>query len=544
MLRLHQTFGAHTGRVLSVAEDVTRFGRLPDNDVSFDPHADLDASGRHAEIRREGQSWVLVDVGSRNGTLVGGQRVTRHVLADGDEIEFGLGGPRVRVEMVHAPLEIAAAQGGRGWSGEPTGAATPIHHEGPPASFAGPPTPSRPDAANGPGYGAPPAFPGGGVPSTPAPPAGGPYGPPPLEPGAKQFGQRTVGLMIDAAVQQERKRQGFRSTGEIRALASEAAQRSSRGLRFVVLLLTMLVLVVFAAVVGLFFYERHTEQRLRSENVELQEQLAALGESDDAERQRLEDRIQELNDQLSDHQDDAGAVIAERNAGAVFLLAIAGGTERLHPVCSAFAVEPDLLATNAHCVGVLERAIGHELRVEVRSNGGSEPPREVVQMWRHPAYDAAERAPTPDVGLLRIAPAVSELVTLASVAEVEQLRVGEDMFVLGFSSEGRADRPGVTLTSGVVGRLTAFDGGAAGASSRHLLSHSAFADHGSEGAPVFDRRGRVVAINAGNHRGSQDPPERWPGARRGGDTRHYAWAVRADLLLQLVMGLQQQESGQ
>lgn len=101
-IRLHQTFGAHAGRTRELDQDVITFGRLPTSDVAFDPHADLDASGNHAEIRREGVTWVLRDSGSRNGTLVAGRPVQRHELADGEEIEFGTGGPRIRIELVQS----------------------------------------------------------------------------------------------------------------------------------------------------------------------------------------------------------------------------------------------------------------------------------------------------------------------------------------------------------------------------------------------------------------------------------------------------------
>lgn len=108
-IRLHQTFGAHAGRTRELDQDVITFGRLPTCDFAFDPHADLDASGSHAEIRREGAVWVLRDAGSRNGTLVAGRPVQRHELAQGDEIEFGTGGPRVRVELVQPAQGTMAA---------------------------------------------------------------------------------------------------------------------------------------------------------------------------------------------------------------------------------------------------------------------------------------------------------------------------------------------------------------------------------------------------------------------------------------------------
>ncbi len=99
MIRLHQSFGAHAGRVLNFKQDLIRFGRLPECEVAFDPNVDLDASGRHAEVRRRGAEYVLTDVGSRNGTWINGRRVQEAVLATGDEIEFGPGGPRIRVEV-------------------------------------------------------------------------------------------------------------------------------------------------------------------------------------------------------------------------------------------------------------------------------------------------------------------------------------------------------------------------------------------------------------------------------------------------------------
>lgn len=76
-----------------------RFGRHPGNDVAFDTHRDLDASAWHAELRREKDGWALVDVGSSNGTFVGGRKVSRHVIRPSQEceVEFGNGGPRIRV---------------------------------------------------------------------------------------------------------------------------------------------------------------------------------------------------------------------------------------------------------------------------------------------------------------------------------------------------------------------------------------------------------------------------------------------------------------
>jgi pSer/pThr/pTyr-binding forkhead associated (FHA) protein len=76
-----------------------RFGRHPECEVSFDPYRDIDASSRHAELRNVDAGWVLVDLGSSNGTYVEGHRVTETPVAQNVpvSIEFGPGGPRVRL---------------------------------------------------------------------------------------------------------------------------------------------------------------------------------------------------------------------------------------------------------------------------------------------------------------------------------------------------------------------------------------------------------------------------------------------------------------
>ena len=95
-----------------------RFGRHPECEVSFDPQRDIDASSRHAELRTVDGGWVLVDLGSSNGTYVHGHRITETpVVRDvALVIEFGPGGPRVRLfvgddqaieALPPAPLEAA-----------------------------------------------------------------------------------------------------------------------------------------------------------------------------------------------------------------------------------------------------------------------------------------------------------------------------------------------------------------------------------------------------------------------------------------------------
>ena len=62
-------------------------GRSRDCDVTLD---DANVSRRHAELRREGATWVVADLGSTNGVKVNGHRVSEQPLQPGDEITLGI----------------------------------------------------------------------------------------------------------------------------------------------------------------------------------------------------------------------------------------------------------------------------------------------------------------------------------------------------------------------------------------------------------------------------------------------------------------------
>ncbi len=74
------------GQRVVLAEVVTTVGRLPDCGVQL---VDASVSRVHAEVRARGDGFVVVDLGSTNGTRVNGVRVGERALADGDELQFG-----------------------------------------------------------------------------------------------------------------------------------------------------------------------------------------------------------------------------------------------------------------------------------------------------------------------------------------------------------------------------------------------------------------------------------------------------------------------
>lgn len=71
---------------IAITRAPVTIGRLSTNDVVL---ADSNVSRRHAELRRSGDGWQLVDLGSTNGTAVNGRPISEHSLVHGDRITIG-----------------------------------------------------------------------------------------------------------------------------------------------------------------------------------------------------------------------------------------------------------------------------------------------------------------------------------------------------------------------------------------------------------------------------------------------------------------------
>jgi hypothetical protein len=75
-----------TGERVGLLDRTIVIGRLPECDI---PVNDPNVSRRHAEVRPIGSGWIVVDLGSTNGTRVNGVTVREQALRPGDEVTVG-----------------------------------------------------------------------------------------------------------------------------------------------------------------------------------------------------------------------------------------------------------------------------------------------------------------------------------------------------------------------------------------------------------------------------------------------------------------------
>jgi pSer/pThr/pTyr-binding forkhead associated (FHA) protein len=78
--------GPNAGARFLLDANVTTVGRHPDADIFLD---DVTVSRRHSEFLREGSSFQIKDLGSLNGTYLGGERIDTARLEDGAEVQVG-----------------------------------------------------------------------------------------------------------------------------------------------------------------------------------------------------------------------------------------------------------------------------------------------------------------------------------------------------------------------------------------------------------------------------------------------------------------------
>jgi hypothetical protein len=78
--------GPNAGSRFLLDKELTTAGRHPESDIFLD---DVTVSRRHAEFSRTGESFIVRDVGSLNGTYLNRERIDSSQLSNGDEVQIG-----------------------------------------------------------------------------------------------------------------------------------------------------------------------------------------------------------------------------------------------------------------------------------------------------------------------------------------------------------------------------------------------------------------------------------------------------------------------
>lgn len=92
--------GREVVRKRFVGRPLISLGRADRCDVPVQSTRAARVSKHHARLRFGGREWLLEDLGSKNGTLLNGERVQRNPVRANDVIELGAGGPRLMVESM------------------------------------------------------------------------------------------------------------------------------------------------------------------------------------------------------------------------------------------------------------------------------------------------------------------------------------------------------------------------------------------------------------------------------------------------------------
>jgi V8-like Glu-specific endopeptidase len=401
MLRILHTAGRRAPAIEHFGQARLCIGTAPGSDVAYAAGIDPGVMPRHAEIRREGAAYYLIDLGTPTGTFVNRVRVGRHALRNGDLVHIGgAGGPELRVEIAEAAAVSADADG--------------------------------------------------------------------------RVDLETAARLVRAAVLQD----GLphdRAAAIIEHRVGEAKRRAA--IRTWLLALGVLVSLGATLVAAALVYRS-------------QRAAAALAEEAGMKGAPAARPVGEIPTHVY-----TGRAIYDENRAALYVIGYVNGN-KVGGVCTAFAIRPDVLATNAHCILALREHQGMPIVTQNDSNGKVRFTIRATQM--HPDYKAkSASADSPDVGLLRASGRLPKLVTLASDAELRAIGPGDDAYVLGFPGRVMDPvSPSATFLKGHIGRTMSLDERPAAPDLSVLLLHDAVTRGGNSGSPIFNQYGHVIGIHA------------------------------------------------
>ncbi len=448
--------GFSAGTISVFSKPYIAIGRHPASDLRFDADKELDVSARHAALLKQGEHWHLRDLGSRNGTLVNGHKITKDTkLDDTDQIRLGANGPTVEFRLVSdsTPDTVSAPRP------------------------AGEPQAMRPSVETAPGAGA-------GARSSRTSTSQKIR----AEVQRQTKGLRTVTavlfgvliLVVAAFVVENRRQEGLREH-EAQAMqaridsvlaASEAAVQSLKG-----------------QVAGL----ADALHRSQSEVERLNRDLASARVSgDDQQVEALRARLSTATDALRNQQVAAQvdySAIYQANQDAVAMIYVEFGPGEVF-TGTAFAItKGGVMITNRHVVAGPE-GTKRPSRVGIKFADSDQLfPARVLAVGQDKAADVA----VVKVDIRGGNP------TVKSFGGQTGVRPGDPVAIIGFplgvdlpsDRSGRGQVASTSLTAGTVSKVLS-----------DLVQVDGYGAEGSSGSPIFDRAGNVVAVLYGGQPGT------------------------------------------
>ena len=86
MAKIILSFNGTPIKEFELDQEIMTIGRKPDNDIHVD---NLAVSGTHAKILTILNDSFIEDLSSTNGTIINGNKITKHALSNGDKITIG-----------------------------------------------------------------------------------------------------------------------------------------------------------------------------------------------------------------------------------------------------------------------------------------------------------------------------------------------------------------------------------------------------------------------------------------------------------------------
>ena len=203
----------------------------------------------------------------------------------------------------------------------------------------------------------------------------------------------------------------------------------------------------------------------------------------------------------------------ETAIGLVIAVVPVDGKFQPVPFGTAWAVRPNVFATNSHVTEPIKKLLAHGVEVFIALNKSPKNRIKVNGAISHPRFQEKNRnfqglksvGLSFDVGLLTTEESVLNFFPTASNNELKKVDSGYRIAYLGFPMEGLENNnvniysPVATMQSGIVTSISDYWQGDSGFEKNFLIRHNLGATGGASGSPLFNTKGEVIGVlNAGN----------------------------------------------